>query len=64
MQEFPQILGEIILLDGITCLYRFNVDLYFYVLGAARENELVFFCVTSQIVSFFLGARERFEWSL
>ncbi|CAJ0963534.1 unnamed protein product, partial [Mesorhabditis belari] len=32
---------EIILLDGITCLYRFNVDLYFYVLGAARENELV-----------------------
>ncbi|CAJ0567899.1 unnamed protein product, partial [Mesorhabditis spiculigera] len=33
--------SEIILLDGITCLYRFNVDLYFYVLGAARENELI-----------------------
>ena len=33
--------AEIVLLDGVTCLYRFNVDLYFYVLAAVRENELV-----------------------
>ncbi|CAB3404165.1 unnamed protein product [Caenorhabditis bovis] len=33
--------SEILLLDGVTCLYRSNVDLYFYVLGNARENEII-----------------------
>lgn len=33
--------GEIIMLDGLTCLYRSNVDLYFYVMGSTHENELV-----------------------
>ncbi|EYC30636.1 hypothetical protein Y032_0005g2765 [Ancylostoma ceylanicum] len=33
--------AEIILLDGVTCIYRSNVDLYMYVLGSSRENELV-----------------------
>ncbi|KHJ92562.1 clathrin adaptor complex small chain [Oesophagostomum dentatum] len=33
--------SEIILLDGVTCIYRSNVDLYMYVLGSSRENELV-----------------------
>ncbi|KAJ1371646.1 Coatomer subunit zeta-1 [Parelaphostrongylus tenuis] len=33
--------SEIILLDGVTCIYRSNVDLYIYVLGSSRENELV-----------------------
>ncbi|CAI2338417.1 unnamed protein product [Caenorhabditis sp. 36 PRJEB53466] len=32
--------SDILLLDGVTCLYRSNVDLYFYVLGSTRENEL------------------------
>ena len=32
--------GEIIMLDGLTCLYRSNVDLYFYVMGSTHENEL------------------------
>ncbi|CAP23624.1 Protein CBR-ORC-2 [Caenorhabditis briggsae] len=32
--------ADIVLLDGVTCLYRSNVDLYFYVLGSTRENEL------------------------
>ncbi|CAI5443543.1 unnamed protein product [Caenorhabditis angaria] len=33
--------SEILLLDGVTCIYRTNVDLYFYVLGSTRENELI-----------------------
>lgn len=32
--------SEIVLLDGITVVYRSNVDLYFYVMGAESENEL------------------------
>ncbi|VDM57668.1 unnamed protein product [Angiostrongylus costaricensis] len=35
------VIAEIILLDGVTCIYRSNVDLYMYVLGSSRENELV-----------------------
>jgi len=33
--------AEIIMLDGLTCVYRSNVDLYFYVMGMSRENELI-----------------------
>ncbi|MFH4982976.1 hypothetical protein AB6A40_009685 [Gnathostoma spinigerum] len=33
--------GEIILLDGIICVYRCNVDLFFYVMGSSTENELI-----------------------
>ncbi|TRY68407.1 hypothetical protein TCAL_06204 [Tigriopus californicus] len=33
--------GEIIMLDGLTCLYRSNVDLFFYVMGSVHENENV-----------------------
>ncbi|KAF8361901.1 copz-1, partial [Pristionchus pacificus] len=33
--------SDIVLLDGVTCLYRSNVDLHFYVLGSSRENELI-----------------------
>lgn len=32
---------EIIMFDGITCLYKSNIDLFFYVFGSADENELV-----------------------
>ena len=28
------------MLDGMTCVYRSNVDLYFYVMGASNENEV------------------------
>lgn len=31
---------EIIMLDGLTCVYRSNVDLYFYVMGSSHENEV------------------------
>ena len=32
--------AEIIMLDGLTCVYRSNVDLYFYVMGSSHENEV------------------------
>jgi|UniRef100_A0AC35F8X5 hypothetical protein len=33
--------SEIILLDGLICVYRSNVDLFFYVIGSQSENELI-----------------------
>jgi len=33
--------AEIIMLDGMVCVYRSNVDLFFYVMGGSNENELV-----------------------
>ena len=30
--------GEIIMLDGLTCVYKSSVDLFFYVMGSANEN--------------------------
>ena len=32
---------EILLLDGYTITYKTNVDLMFYVIGSAEENELL-----------------------
>ncbi|XP_023320807.1 coatomer subunit zeta-1 [Eurytemora carolleeae] len=37
--------SEIILLDGITILYKSNIDLFFYVVGRINENELVLLSV-------------------
>ncbi|CAK5117806.1 unnamed protein product [Meloidogyne enterolobii] len=33
--------AEIILFDGFICVYRSNVDLFFYVIGSCNENELI-----------------------
>ena len=33
------------MLDGLTVLYKSNVDLFFYVLGGAHENELLLMSV-------------------
>lgn len=33
--------AEIIMLEGLTCIYRSNVDLFFYVIGSGQENELI-----------------------
>ncbi|XP_071942162.1 coatomer subunit zeta-1-like isoform X2 [Antedon mediterranea] len=33
--------AEIIMLEGMTCVYRSNVDLYFYVIGGSSDNELL-----------------------
>lgn len=32
--------AEIIMLDGLTCVYKSNVDLFFYVMGSSNENEV------------------------
>ena len=32
--------AEIVMLEGITAVYRSNVDLFFYVIGAQSENEV------------------------
>ncbi len=39
--------GEIIMLEGLTIVYRSNVDLYFYVIGASNENEIILVSVLS-----------------
>lgn len=33
--------------EGITCVYKSNVDLFFYVFGASSENELILSSVLS-----------------
>ncbi|XP_053408892.1 coatomer subunit zeta-1-like isoform X2 [Mercenaria mercenaria] len=33
--------AEIIMFEGLTCVYRSNVDLFFYVVGSTNENELI-----------------------
>jgi len=33
--------AEIIMLDGLTIVYRSSVDVFFYVIGSQQENELI-----------------------
>lgn len=33
--------AEIVMFEGVTCVYRSNVDLFFYVIGSSFENELI-----------------------
>lgn len=45
------ILAEIVMFEGLTVVYRSNVDLFFYVVGRAEENEVYNgFCVHSTII--------------
>jgi len=37
--------GEIIMIEGLTCVYRSSVDLFFYVVGGPQENELLLLSV-------------------
>lgn len=37
--------AEIIMLDGLTVVYKSNVDLFFYVMGGKQENELILLSV-------------------
>ncbi len=32
--------AEIIMLENMTCVYKSNVDLFFYVMGSSQENEV------------------------
>jgi hypothetical protein len=33
--------AEIVMFEGLTCVYRSNIDLYFYVIGSSSENEVI-----------------------
>lgn len=35
--------GEIALLEGLTVVYKSNIDLYFYVIGSSHENEVMLY---------------------
>lgn len=43
--------GEIALLEGLTVVYKSNIDLYFYVIGSSHENEVMHY-TSSSVVSF------------
>jgi len=43
--------AEIIMLDGLTCLYKSSVDLFFYVVGSGQENELLLMAVLDCLFS-------------
>ena len=32
--------GDIVMLEGVTVVYKSNVDLFFYVVGSQTENEV------------------------
>ena len=32
--------AEVTMLDKLTCVYKSNVDLFFYVMGSSQENEV------------------------
>lgn len=40
MVAFCVYLGEIALLEGLTVVYKSNIDLFFYVIGSSHENEV------------------------
>lgn len=33
--------AEIVMFEGLTCVYRSSVDLFFYVVGSSNENEVM-----------------------
>lgn len=43
--------AEIIMLDGLTCVYRSNVDLFFYVMGSSHENEV---CISNSFKLYYV----------
>lgn len=54
--------------EGITCVYRSNIDLFFYVFGSSNENEVNFFpfpcCLIRPMAHVAADSRERSERSL
>lgn len=51
--------GEIALLEGLTVVYKSNIDLFFYVIGSSHENEVSLIVV----VNCFYKAHES-KWQL
>ncbi|KAL5508807.1 hypothetical protein EMCRGX_G004057 [Ephydatia muelleri] len=41
--------AEIIMHEGVTAVYKSNVDLFFYVLGSQNENELMLMAVLNAV---------------
>lgn len=41
--------GEIALLEGLTVVYKSNIDLYFYVIGSSHENEVMLYTLSSTV---------------
>ena len=41
-QMFNRANAEITMINRLTCVYKSNVDLYFYVIGSSQENEVSF----------------------
>ncbi|XP_028131804.1 coatomer subunit zeta-1 isoform X2 [Diabrotica virgifera virgifera] len=40
-KTYKEVGGEIINVNGLTCVYKSNVELLFYVIGSSQENELM-----------------------
>merc|ERR1711915_1160554 len=54
--------NEIIMLDGLTILYRSSVDIYCYVMGSSYENELILLSALDCLFSSLNGIlRKEFE---
>ena len=45
--------------EGLTCVYKSNVDLFFYVIGSSHENE-VRHCMASFVLGLYLLASGSF----
>ena len=43
------LLSEIIMLEGLTIVYRSSVDVFFYVIGSQQENELILVATLNSI---------------
>lgn len=57
--SFPTFIGEIALLEGLTVVYKSNIDLYFYVIGSSHENEVIQ-CVNTFIIILFISPSKIF----
>jgi len=42
------------MLEGLTCVYRSNVDLFFYVVGSAQENEVGSGWFLNELMNYYL----------
>ena len=54
--------------EGLTCVYRSNIDLYFYVIGSSSENEVIVVQVQNkcfhQLGTSFLSKWMFLEWCI
>uniref|UniRef100_A0A672GXU1 Coatomer subunit zeta n=1 Tax=Salarias fasciatus TaxID=181472 RepID=A0A672GXU1_SALFA len=53
--------SEIALLEGLTVVYKSNIDLFFYVIGSSHENEIQLILSTECISALFSFCRKNVE---